>query len=412
VTGERELVSCGVLVAEAAEVSAIADAIAEAPLVAFDLEFLTADRLIPVLCVVQVSWIGVALDAPFDEVVAATPEIRLVDALAVDVRPVLEALASHACAVAHAARQDLGIVGRLGIAMPRVVDTQVMAAFASIGDQVGLGPLAGELLGVSLAKEQQWTDWSRRPLSAAQLAYAAADVRHLPAIYAKLAARLGPRLAWARAESSVIAADALAAAKLTPEDAWRNLGGLRGLDPEALAAARVLAAWRMRVAGELDRPLGWVLTEKALIDLARNRPADVEGIYTVKGLPSPARQRAADLVRVIATAVVEPAVPRAAQPSARAQRWAEMLLAIVQLVAEETKMAPRLLATRSDAEELARTVEQHGIEAARGLPAFATWRRDVLGTLWEGWLTGRLAVVGDREANTGVRLVETHRDPR
>src|SRR4051812_4697880 len=134
-----------VLVVSAEEVARIAEAIAQAPLAAFDLEFLTADRLVPALCLLQVSWVSVGLDAPTDELVSAIPEVRLIDAMAADVRPLLEALATHPCAVAHAARQDLGIVGRLGIEMPNVIDTQVMAAFASIGDQVGLGPLAHEL---------------------------------------------------------------------------------------------------------------------------------------------------------------------------------------------------------------------------------------------------------------------------
>jgi ribonuclease D len=397
-----------VLVGSPEDIAVIAEGIAAAPLVAFDLEFLTADRLIPTLCVVQVAWVSVELDAGTDAIVAAQPEIRVIDALAIDVTPVLAALAAHPSTIAHAARQDLGIVGRLGIAMPNMIDTQVMAAFAGLGDQVGLGALAGELLGVTLAKEQQWTDWSKRPLSDAQLAYAAADVRYLPAIYARLVARLGDRIAWARAESAVVAADALASANLTPEEAWRSIGGLRGLDATALAIVRELAAWRLRVAHELDRPLGWVLAEKAIIDFARRRPADADAIRSYKGLAQPARQRAAELAELIATAATTatagPGVPPARAPSARAQRWSEMLFAIAQLAAEQTGIAARLLATRGDAEEVARIADEHGLDGARALPAFATWRYDVLGRLWEGWLTGTLALVGERNA-TGLALV-------
>ncbi len=400
------VLSCGVLVTDAAEVTLIADALAKAPLAAFDLEFLTADRLVPALCLLQVSWVGIALDAGVDAFVATKPEVRLLDAQVIDVRPVLVALAAHPCAVAHAARQDLGIIGRLGIAMPKVIDTQVMAAFASVGDQIGLGALATELLGVTLAKEQQWTDWAQRPLSDAQLAYAAADVLHLPAIYAKLAKRLGDRLEWARAESSVIAADALAAVNLQPDAAWQNIGGLRGLDGKTLAAVRVLAAWRMRVAMELDRPLGWVLSEKSLIDLARQRPGDVELVRTHKGLAQPARQRAEDIVQALANAVPIDDVARTVRStSARAQRWSEILIAIVQVVSEQTGVAARLLATRGDAEELARAVDESGIERARALPALSGWRYGVIGTLWEGWLTGSLGLIGDSTSSTGVRLV-------
>lgn len=406
------MVSCGVVVTEPAEVGVIAEAIAGASLAAFDLEFLTADRLIPTLCVVQVSWSSDPLDAPVEDFVATLPEVRVIDALAVDVRVVFEALAAHPNTVVHAARQDLGIVGRLGIAMPNVIDTQVMAAFAGIGDQVGLGALTSELLGVTLAKEHQWTDWARRPLSEAQLAYARADVLHLPAIYRMLVAKLGERLPWARAESREIASDALAAATLAPEDAWRSLGGLRGLDPLALAIVRDLAAWRLRVATELDKPLGWVLPEKLILDLAKGRPSDPDVLRSFKGLPQPARQRAHELVERITAAspLAEATRPAARAPSARAQRWAELLLAIVQLASERSGVSARLLATRGDAEEAARRIDEHGLEAARDLPAFSTWRRDVIGVLWEGWLTGKLGIAGSLDSPSGIALEASAQD--
>jgi ribonuclease D len=408
-----------VLVADEAGVATIASALAESPLVAFDLEFLAQDRLVPTLCLVQVAWLPghQGLDAAVGEVVApewaklvtaTPPEVALVDPLAIDVAPIVQALAAHACAVVHAGRQDLALLAsRFGVTMPAIVDTQVMAAFAGAGDQIGFAALANELLGTTLGKEQQWTDWARRPLTAAQLEYADADVRHLPAIFARLAAQLGPRLAWARAESTAVAGDAYAATQVTPDTAWKYVGGLRGLDADSLAAVASLAAWRLRVASELDRPLGQVLNDKVLVDIARQRLTDEDAIRSVKGIAPIARKRAGE----IATAVVEAkplAVaprPLSRAPSQRAQRWAEMLLAIVQLVSEQTGVAPRLLATRADAEELARAVDEHGLDAAQALPAFATWRRDVLGIAWEGWLTGALALVGDPNAASGLALI-------
>ncbi len=399
------MVSCGVLVTEAAEVAAICEAISGASLAAFDLEFLTADRLIPRLCVVQVAWLTVPLDAPLGEIVAATPDVRLIDALAVDPTSVFEALAAHPRTVVHAGRQDLAIIGRLGIAMPEVIDTQVMAAFAGLGDQLGLGALSQEILGFPLAKEQQWTDWAQRPLSEAQLAYAAADVGHLHVLYAKLVAKLGSRLPWALAESSAVAADALAAATLGPDEAWRGIGGLRGLDPLAQSVVHELAAWRFRVAHELDKPLGWVLTDKLVIDLARSRPTEPGKLLALKGLPQPARQRVEDIVDVIGSAKPLDGPVMAKGVSARAQRWSELLIAIVQLASEQSGVTSRLLATRSDAEEAARLIDEQGLEAARALPAFSTWRYEVIGKLWEGWLTGRLGLVGDPAANTGIALL-------
>lgn len=394
---------------DANAVAAIAAAIRGAPLVAFDLEFLAQDRLVPTLCLVQVAWLEhIRLDAPAAAIVAAPPMVRLVDPLAVDVAPIVQALAGHPCAVAHAPRQDLAILAaRFGATMPAIVDTQVMAAFAGMGDQIGFAALANELLGLSLGKELQWTNWAARPLSDAQLAYADADVRHLPAIYAKLAARLGERLSWARAESAVLAAEAAGAARVTPETAWRHLGGLRGLDAPSLAAAIDLAAWRQRLCIDLDRPLGQVLTDKAILDLARQRPSNVAAIRSTKGMSGAARQRAEEIAAVLAAANPDAVAPIAAgRPlGPRAQRWTEILLAIVQLVADQSGVPPRLLATRGDAEELARAVEDHGLAAIEALPAMSGWRREILGQVWVRWLTGELALIGDPGAPHGVRLL-------
>ena len=398
-----------VLDGDADAVAAITAAIGAAPLVAFDLEFLAQDRLVPTLCLVQVAWLPHGtLDAPAAAIVATPPLVRLVDPLVVDVTPLIHALAAHPCAVAHAPRQDLAILAaRFGVAMPAIVDTQVMAAFAGIGDQIGFAALANELLGLTLGKELQWTDWAARPLSDAQLAYADADVRHLPAIYAKLAARLGGRLAWARAESAAVAAEAVSAANVTPETAWRHVGGLRGLDAATLAAVIELAAWRQRVCVELDRPLGQVLNDRLIVDLARQRPSSIMAIRNVKGMPGLARQRAGEIAEALAVARpgVVPAIAAARAPSARAQRWSELLIAIVQLVAEQIGIAPRLLATRADAEELARVVDEHGLAGADALHAMTGWRRDVIGQAWIGWLTGALALVGDTDTPHGLKLV-------
>jgi ribonuclease D len=393
---------------DADAVAAIAAALAAAPLVAFDLEFLAQDRLVPTLCLVQVAWLEhVRLDAPAAAIVSAPPQVRLIDPLAIDVAPLIRAFAAHPCAVAHAPRQDLALVAaRFGVAMPAIVDTQVMAAFAGIGDQVGFAALANELLGLTLGKELQWTDWAARPLSDAQLAYADADVRHLPAIYARLAGRLGDRLAWARAESAVVAADAFAAAHVTPETAWRQIGGLRGLDAAALARAIELAAWRQRLCVELDRPLGQVLSDRHLVELARLRTASAAAIRSVKGLSRLARERTDEIAAAVAAARSgeAPALAAARPPSLRAQRWAEILLAIVQLVADQTGVAARLLATRADAEAFARAVDERGLAAADELPAMTTWRREVIGEAWRGWLTGTRALVGDVAAPHGVWL--------
>jgi ribonuclease D len=403
------------LVTEAAEIERVAEALARAPIVAFDLEFASADRLTPVLCLLQVAWVDERqhrdLDAPDLKTVSEiVPSARLIDPMHAEIGPVVAALAAHPLVVAHAPRQDLALLaGRCGLTrMPGLIDTQLMAAFAGLGDQIGLATLANEQLGTHLAKDQQWTAWERRPLTDAQLTYAAADVRYLHALYARLAHELGPvRLGWARAESQQILVEALAAAAVTPETAWQQLGGLRALEPLAQASAMVLAEWRQRTAITLDRPLGQVLADKNLFELARHSPRDAAGVRALKGIAPIAKTHADEILAVLATAQADRVAPRGAPPRAaspRAQRWSEMLLAIAHVIADEAQIAPRLLSTRGEAEHFARVADEQGLEATASLPARASWRGELLGRAWHGWLSGTVAIVGDPSSPGGVQL--------
>lgn len=403
------------LVTEAVEIARVAGALSKSPIVAFDLEFASADRLIPVLCLLQVSWLDEDQHRRFDaadpkSVAEIAPTARLIDPMSADIGPIVAALAAHPLVVAHSPRQDLGLLAvRYGLTeMPGLIDTQLMAAFAGLGDQIGLATLANDLLGTNLGKDQQWTAWERRPLTPAQLAYAVADVRYLHALHALFATKLGAtRLGWVRAESQQILADALAAAAVTPETAWHQLGGLRALEPLAQAGARVLAEWRQRTAIALDRPLGQVLADKNLFELARNRPRDAGSVRALKGIAPIAKTHADEILAVLATANADGITPRGAPSraaSARAQRWAEMLLAIAHVIADEAHIAPRLLSTRGDAEHFARTADEQGLDATASLPARATWRGELLGSAWAGWLAGTVAIVGNPSSPGGVQL--------
>jgi ribonuclease D len=390
-----------VLVATTSGLAAVIAAIEAAAVVAFDLEFDTRDRLVPRLCLVQVACVQRESDA------SAALFVALVDPLAVEVAPVVAALAAHPRVIAHAPRQDLGLIAARfpGVTFPGLVDTQLMAAFAGMGDQLGLATLARDLCGAVLDKDQQWTQWARRPLSAAQLRYAADDVRYLPAIEATLAARLGSRLAWVRDETARIGRDAVESVVSDPAEAWRDVGGVRGMGERELGALRALAAWRLEVARARDLPLGAVLPDKLLVELARARPPDADAVVAVRGLPEPARAAAAELAaRIAAAPPVTRTFDRASSP--RAQRWSDVLLAIANVVADDAGIASRLLATRSDAEAFARAYDDGGEAATRALPAAATWRRELLLPAWHGFLAGRLAIAVDAASPHGVRLAQ------
>jgi ribonuclease D len=375
------------LVSDPSEVDSLAKALAGASEVGFDCEFLSQDRLVPQLCLLQLV---------FEE--HGAPQIAMVDCLAVDIRPLAEALAAHPHPIAHAPRQDLQLLAtRFGVEMPQVFDLQTAAAFVGLGDQLGYAKLVAAMLGFELAKDLQWTDWARRPLSSAQLAYAAADVEHLLPLYRTLIARLGPRAAWAREESRRLAAVARQAADLHEDDAWETVSGAGALPPRSLAVVVALAGWRLGMARQLDRPLGHVISDKVIVELARRPPKDVEALRR-RIESSAARDRVEELMALFLRAEDRDPPSRPARRGPlprRAEGWVSGLLLIVELVSGQEQIAPRLLATRAEVEALARAFDARGELGISDHPLMNGWRRPLLGELCAGWLRGELAIVND-----------------
>jgi ribonuclease D len=390
------------LVSEPPEVASLAVALAGSAEVGFDCEFLSQDRLVPQLCLLQLV---------FEE--QGVQQIAMVDCLAVDVRPLAEALAAHPRPIAHAPRQDLQLLAiRFGVEVPQVFDLQTAAAFLGLGDQLGYAKLVAALLGFDLAKDLQWTDWARRPLSAAQLAYAAADVEHLLPLYRALVTRLGPRTGWALDESRRLAEVARQAAELREEDAWEAVSGSGALPPRALAAVVELAGWRLRMARELDLPLGHVISDKKIVELARRPPRDLEALRR-RVESAAARERTDELMGLFDRAERNeppPRSPRRGPLPRRAEAWVSGLLLIVELVSGQEQIAPRLLATRAEVEALARAFDARGDLGIADHPAMNGWRRALIGELCAGWLRGELAIVTDGSNDLDNGAVAPARD--
>jgi ribonuclease D len=397
------------LVSSSTEVAAIARACEAAGAAAIDLEFVSQDRYRPDLALVQVAWAASeASESP------AAVEVRLIDPLAVDVAPLIELMGGAIDVIAHAPRQDLQILAsRFGLRARRVFDTQTAAAFAQHGDQVGYARLVEAVLGDRLGKEAQWTDWLRRPLGESQLRYAEGDVRYLPALARALGARLDAlgRRAWAMEESDAISEVAFRAAQLRPDDAWREIAGARSLELAGRAVARRLASWRFTTAEAGNKPPSWILGDKALIELARARPGDERALRAIK-LPESARRYAADLIAAVVAAGnddragLEIEGGGGGSPGPRAQVWEEVLVALVQAASEDTGIPARYLATRGDAEDVARLLEARVDRAWDEVahPLLRGWRREVVGDQVLAWLRGDAALVADPSRTTGVRL--------
>lgn len=401
----------GALVDDADAVAEVADAIRRAGAFAFDLEFVSEDRYVPELALVQVAWGD-----------PTAPEVAAIDPLAASAGPIFDLVADPSVeAVAHAARQDLGLLTTTyGVTARGFVDTQIAASFAGLPDQVGYARLVQQLYGVVIDKGPQHTDWRRRPLSDRQLRYALDDVRHLLPAWHELRARLlqRDRLEWAREESQRLAESVVQ--RRPPEELYRQVGGWTALKGPALAVLRELAAWREREALSSNTPPSWIVTDQALIDLARRAPRGAEELPRVRGMGGAlARKHGAALLAAIAAAEGrEVRVDAARSLSARAQAQAAVVAAIVQASCGEADVPVRLVGSRGDAEALVAWFEANRALAAPGAelaedraPALLEgWRFEVAGRPALAWLRGETALAADPRAPGGMRSIELLRE--
>jgi ribonuclease D len=333
---------------------------------AIDTEFMRERTYHPQLCLVQ---IGTESDC------------FLIDPLAdIDLAPLHQLLADRSkLKILHAARQDLEVLLLSGGAVPGpLFDTQVAAAFLGFAPQVGYADLVARQLGHSIDKGQTRTDWSRRPLTAAQLAYAADDVKHLLTLHTELQAALVAkgRAGWVADEIAAYENPALY--RTDPALAWKRLKGLNRLRPAEQSAARALAEWRERRAIESDKPRGWILADEALYGLAMREPESVEALESVPSLPPGVlRKRGDELLELLRTARADlSAVPLMApkKPEPEQMALATKLLQVVRDVAAELELGAEVLATRKDVEAIA-----FGSIALDESPLTDGWRGEVLG---------------------------------
>lgn len=304
--------------------------------------------------------------------------VYIVDPLQIeDLQPLLQLLGEPGRdKLMHAARQDLEVLFPLtGVPLAPVFDTQIAAALLGMPAQIGYGDLVARVLDVQLEKGHTRTDWSARPLKAGPLAYAADDVRYLPALRDALGERLekAGRLAWLHEEVRLFENPGLY--RVEPQSAWRRLKGLDRLTPLQHATVRELARWREERAVRRDLPRGWILPDDAIRDLARDRPRTAAGLGQVPSMPGGAQARLADeILAVIWNAEPGPDDERG-PPEERLTTAQSALLKRLQdraqAVATELGISVEVLATRRDLTALAR--------GARDVPPLCGWRAAVIG---------------------------------
>ncbi len=299
-----------------------------------------------------------------------------VDPLALSSLDVLRPLmaAAQPCKILHAARQDMEVLAPVVGTVRNVFDTQVAAALLGFPAQVGYADLVREILGIELHKSQTRTDWSRRPLSTAQIEYALDDVRNLPPLREKLAGRLEQlgRRGWFDEEMAEIGSESFV---VDPEQAWLRIKTFADLDADRQRLAQLLAAWRERRAMSSDRPRGWILPDAALRDIVLQVPRDHAALERIRELPDGIRANSgAQLLELVsAAAVPNPAapLPQRRRPDPQQLEQVARLADIARRIAGSLELAPEILATRRELETLVR--------GERDGALMHGWRREIVG---------------------------------
>jgi ribonuclease D len=336
----------------------------------------------------------VALDTEFMRVRTFHPQAALfqvcdgqacylVDPLAVgDLAPLARLLAAPGVLkVMHSCSEDLEVCERhLGTLPDPLFDTQIVAAFCGYPLSVGYQKMLATEFGVELGKSETRTDWLQRPLSAAQVHYAAEDVAFLPALWRALAGRLAgkPAGSWAREECAAT----LARFRGRAGADYRALGNAFRLDRRGLAVLRALHGWREETARARDLPRAWLLPDAALLRLAELRPQREEQLAAVDSLPEGVRRRhgRAIVERVgAALALADEDLPSRVPPPLDAAQGKRLkaLRGLAVARGEALGVAPEMLARRRDFEDLLRWCD--GLEGARPPAVLDGWRREAIG---------------------------------
>lgn len=354
------------------------------PFVTVDTEFLRETTFWPKVCVIQI--------ASDDEAIA-------IDALAdgIDLDPFFDLMRNEAVVkVFHAARQDIEIVWNLAKTIPApLFDTQVAAMVCGFGDQVSYGELVQSLCRVAVDKSSRFTDWSRRPLSDAQIAYALADVTHLRDVYRALLAKLEKtgRTDWLADEMQGLTSPATY--EQHPENAWERFRH-RARKPRDLAVLMEIAAWREREAQSKDVPRSRILKDDVMIEVALAAPRAAEALANLRAFPrGMERSRAgAEILAAVERGLARdpgslPRIERDRRPGGSTGATVELLKVLLRQVSEKHGVAAKMIATVDDLEAIAAD-DRADVAALRG------WRREIFGVKALELKRGKLALTVER----------------
>ncbi len=350
--------------------AAFCESLANDAFITVDTEFLRETTYYPKLCLIQIA--GEKAAALIDPLVKG-----------IDLKPFYELMTDeNVLKVFHAARQDIEIfVNEADLVPSPVFDTQIAAMVCGFGDQVGYEAIVRKLAKAQIDKSAQFTDWSRRPLSQRQMAYALSDVTHLRTVYEKLLAEIDKegRADWLAGDLEELADPNTY--RVDPEQSWRRIKA-RIQSKKQQATLMAVAAWREREAQAKNVPRGRILKDEAVAEVAVQVPQSKEALHQLRLLP----RGSADSVigKGILAAVAEglardpasiPAAKgRGEEMTSSQEAAAEVLKLALKIVSERENVAPKLIANSSDIDAIA-------VSDEADVPAMHGWRRAIFGEL-------------------------------
>ena len=365
-----------------AELAKFCQHISDTTWMTVDTEFLRERTYYAQLCLIQV---------------ATADSIACIDPLAIDdLSPLLELIYQPDIAIVfHAARQDLELFYALrGSLPPNVFDTQIAATVLGYGDQIGYGNLVKQCINIELDKAHSRTDWSKRPLDAGQIDYAADDVRYLRDVYHILLKELHEknRLHWLDDDfASLTNSDTY---EPDPAMMWKKIKGAGRLKGVQLAILQKLAEWREARAIESNRPRRWILKDEVMLDLAKLTPETTQKLSVIRGLESGTIQRhGKTLIDIVARAK---AIPKTQWPTVKKPVFlttqqdatVDAMVALLRKFCDEQAIAPAAVASRKDIERV--------VSCDPSVSLLHGWRNEIVGHHLQDFLAGKLSITANQ----------------
>jgi ribonuclease D len=356
------------VIADTASLANFCESVASDVFIAVDTEFLRETTYYSKLCLIQI---------------AGEKDAVLIDPLSrdIDLKPFYALMANTAVLkVFHAAKQDIEIfVNQANMVPTPVFDTQIAAMVCGFGDQVGYEAIVRKLAGAQIDKSSQFTDWSRRPLTQKQMAYALSDVTHLRTVYEKLKVQIDKegRGSWLTGELADLA-DA-SSYRIDPNESWRRVKA-RIQSRKQQATLMEVSAWREREAQIKNVPRGRILKDDAVAEIAIQVPQNRDALHQLRLLPRGSADNSIGQAILNAVEVAlarDPAtVPgpkgRGDEMTASQEAAAEVLKLALKVVSEREGIAPKLIASSADIDAIA-VSDEADVDAMKG------WRREIFG---------------------------------